>query len=169
MYGWAPLAIMGEEINKLEASSNSNPAYASLSRTEDNTVELPDSSSHVSRHSIDSNDPQPSQFLEDTSDSDSVGMAGVYLGIWNIFATIPQFIATFIAMVTFMILEPGKSGELNGGNGAPGDGVGGGNGTAPGTGDGEVPSGLSGTAVCLAIGAVCSLVASTQSFRMRRY
>ena len=140
MYGWAPLAIMGEEINKLESSANAATAYTRI--TNDGGMEL-------SRPSIESSS------LSEGS-SNSVGMAGVYLGIWNIFATIPQFIATFIAMITFTILEPGKNSELSGGEGS-------------GSGDEIVIQGLSGTAVCLAIGAVCSFVAATQSFRMRKF
>ncbi|MCJ1280795.1 hypothetical protein MMC26_000112 [Xylographa opegraphella] len=144
MYGWAPLAIMGEEINKLTAASNPNASYSRLSQ---------EGSMHLSRTSSDSD--RPATDSTDTT-SGAEGVAGIYLGIWNIFATIPQFLATFIAMVTFSILEPGASQEL-------GDGVGGG---AP---DEGVRSGLSGTAVCLAVGALCSFVAAMQSFRMRRY
>lgn len=93
------------------------------------------------------------------------GMAGIYLGIHNIFATIPQFLATFISMIIFSILEPGQSPEL-----AAGDAL-----ALVADSDLEQPSGkfpqsgLSGTAVCLAIGAVFQLVAAAQSLRMRRY
>ncbi|MCJ1389609.1 hypothetical protein MMC18_002466 [Xylographa bjoerkii] len=141
MYGWAPLAIMGEEINALAAATNSQASYARLSQ---------DGSVQLSRTSSDSEPP-----ATDTT-SGAEGMAGIYLGIWNIFATIPQFLATFIAMITFSILEPGASREL--GDGPAGE--------AP---DEGVRRGLSGTAVCLAVGALCSFVAATQSFRMRRY
>ena len=142
MYGWAPLAIMGEEINKLAAATNPRTTYSRLSQ---------DESIHLGRTSSDS-EPPPRD-----SSSGPEGMAGIYLGIWNIFATIPQFLATFIAMVTFSILEPGTSKEL-------GDGTTGGEGL-----DEEVRQRLSGTAVCLAVGALCSFVAAMQSFRMRRY
>lgn len=39
-------------------------------------------------------------------------LSGLYLGILNIFTTLPQFIGTFISWVVFSILEPGKSPEL---------------------------------------------------------
>ena len=132
---------MGEEINKLAAAANPHATYSRLSE---------DSSMQLSRTSSDSEPP-----AADTT-SGPEGMAGIYLGIWNIFATIPQFLATFIAMVTFSILEPGASLEL---------------GEGPGAADPEegVRQGLSGTAVCLAVGALCSFVAAMQSFRMRRY
>lgn len=147
MYGWAPLAIMGEEINKLEASANTAAAYSRLSS---DGVSL-----GMARMSSDSGRGSPNTAA---GTEGMAGMAGVYLGIWNIFATVPQFLATFIAMVTFSILEPGKS-EL-------------GLADTPAVGEDSekvVRSGLSGTAVCLAVGAVCSFVAATQSFRMRRY
>ncbi|KAH0562275.1 hypothetical protein GP486_003020 [Trichoglossum hirsutum] len=39
-------------------------------------------------------------------------LAGVYLGILNLYCTLPQFLGTFISMVVFAVLEPGKSPEL---------------------------------------------------------
>lgn len=39
-------------------------------------------------------------------------LAGVYLGILNLYTTLPQFVGTGISMVVFSILEPGKSPEL---------------------------------------------------------
>merc|ERR1712098_11650 len=39
-------------------------------------------------------------------------LSGLYFGILNIYAVIPQFISTFISMIVFNILEPGKSPEL---------------------------------------------------------
>ena len=148
MYGWAPLALIGEEINKLE---NSTGLEMSSRGTAEGYVPLTRASLDAI-HAVPSEE-QPLQ-SERTSD-DTGGVAGVYLGIWNIFATIPQFIATFIAMIAFAILEPGKSPELADG-GKTGDA-------------GAIPQGLSGTALCLAIGAICSFVAATQSFRLRRY
>ena len=110
----------------------------------------------------------------DDDDDDDDAMAGIYLGIHNIFATVPQFLATFVSMIVFSILEPGQSPELAAGGAsassssaaaASGGGSGGGDKMA-----GDLPmNGLSGTAVCLAIGAVFQLVAAAQSLRMRRY
>lgn len=45
--------------------------------------------------------------------SSSTGeLAGVYLGILNLYCTMPQFVGTFISWIVFSILEPGKSPEL---------------------------------------------------------
>lgn len=54
-------------------------------------------------------DPEP----EDGGTHASTGeLSGVYFGILNIFTTLPQFVGTFISMIVFSILEPGKSPEL---------------------------------------------------------
>ena len=144
MYGWAPLAIMGEEINKVEAILNSQACSSTDHDDDSERTSLVTSSSEV---------------VEATStiqakDEAVLPTVGVYLGIWNIFATVPQFLATFIAAIAFSILEPGKSPELGGGK--------------PGGGDtsGSPIQGLSGTAVCLAIGGLCSLVAAVRTFRL---
>lgn len=189
MYGWAPLAIMGEEINKLAPSSSTIPAPSPYHHhnnnnttnithyphrnTEDPAVEMALMSEHdpLSSSSSSPSPPSPSPsspswlhkspreadtaLENDDNDADG-GMAGIYLGIHNIFATIPQFLATFVSMVVFSILEPGQSPELAKGAG--------GGGTA-----GDSEGGLSGTAVCLAIGAVFQFVAAAKSLRMRRY
>jgi solute carrier family 45 protein 1/2/4 len=39
-------------------------------------------------------------------------LSGLYFGILNIYTTLPQFVATFISLLVFSILEPGKSPEL---------------------------------------------------------
>lgn len=196
MYGWAPLAIMGEEINKLAPSPSTIPAPSPYSNpthhhphrnTEDPAVEMslmsehdpPSPSSSPSSSSPSLPPPSSSLFyksphedegaaLEDNDNNNDVdgGMAGIYLGIHNIFATIPQFLATFVSMVVFSVLEPGQSPELSAA--AAGSGSAGGGGAGSG-GGGEGEGGLSGTAVCLAIGAVFQFVAAAKSLRMRRY
>ena len=193
MYGWAPLAIMGEEINKLAKSTihapyNNNTRPRRRSRSEEDTaVEMslmsddPLSSSSTTTHDPSSSSPSSyksphEETLNDTAAADDDdGMAGIYLGIHNIFATIPQFLATFISMIVFSILEPGQSPELTAaGAGAAASEPGrtsGGNGKMDDDASGQLVAagGLSGTAVCLAIGAVFQLVAAAQSLRMRRF
>ena len=163
MYGWAPLAIMGEEINKLSPFVSTPAAYPQ--NTEDRAVEM----SLMSDDQLSIPEESPSPIVKSQqSDLDADdGMAGIYLGIHNIFATIPQFLATFISMIVFSILEPGQSPELTAGEASSP--------SIPATTDVEqstgkfATSGLSGTAVCLAIGAIFQLVAAAQSMRMRRY
>lgn len=54
-------------------------------------------------------DRSPSTSLETTSTGE---LSGLYFGILNIYTTLPQFVGTFISMIVFSILEPGKSPEL---------------------------------------------------------
>jgi solute carrier family 45 protein 1/2/4 len=72
------------------------------------------------RLSIDS-EPAPLEMEEvaygDSASSDQIStstgeLAGVYFGIFNLYVTLPQFLGTFISMVVFSTLEPGKSPEL---------------------------------------------------------
>ncbi|MCJ1451905.1 hypothetical protein MMC28_002245 [Mycoblastus sanguinarius] len=109
---WAPFAFMGIEINRL---------------TTPNTM-LANGSSYrrLSNHSVDEfNSPAPSptflrlnhldRDVDDSppADSSTGETAGIYLGILNLFTTLPQFVGTFISMIVFSILEPGKSPELH--------------------------------------------------------
>lgn len=49
--------------------------------------------------------------VEDSSstiESPSTGeLAGIYLGVLNVYTTLPQFVGTFISWIVFSILEPG--------------------------------------------------------------
>ncbi|KAF2142897.1 uncharacterized protein K452DRAFT_326124 [Aplosporella prunicola CBS 121167] len=83
---WAPFAFMGVEINRLGASAG----YRRLSNS---AIEM-----HATGH--------------EGSHGSSGELSGVYLGILNLFTTLPQFVGTFISWVVFSILEPGKSPEL---------------------------------------------------------
>jgi solute carrier family 45 protein 1/2/4 len=146
MYGWAPLALMGEEINKLETPTRNRQMYSIAAQQEEEPFELTATSNNPAHAS-------PADIHragEPSSQEDgNLSLAGAYLGIWNIYATVPQFLATFISMVVFRIFEPGRGAEYIQGNGA-GSG------------------GMSGTAVRLTIGAVCSLIAATLIFRLRK-
>ena len=174
MYGWAPLAIMGEEINKLSPSTRRSPEDPAA--LEMSSLMSDDPLSHGHNEAESSSSPTTIKIphhhrrdLDAAAANDDGGMAGIYLGIHNIFATVPQFLATFISMVVFSILEPGQSPELAA---ATADAAGGGSEAEASVAakEGDVVMGrLSGTAVCLAIGAVFQVVAAAQSLRMRRY
>jgi solute carrier family 45 protein 1/2/4 len=156
MYGWAPLAILGEEIIKLGIPNKDELAASLLTQNfpeslEEEMTELEHETFHTSQGSTPS-----TRRVE--PESTSPPSAGVYLGIWNIYATIPQFVATFIAVVAFRIMEPGKGIQ---GTGPPAGGP------SDGTENHTGPS--SGTATCLAIGAVCSCVAAALTFRLRKF
>ena len=161
---------MGEEINKLSPSSST-----ANRNSEDPAVEMSSLMSDDPLSLVNNEDPSASSPSSPALkiphhaglDADDC-MAGIYLGIHNIFATIPQFLATFISMIVFSILEPGQSPELAAGGGGASSVE------TPAVADDQmegkrVMGGLSGTAVCLAIGAVFQVVAAAQSLRMRRY
>ncbi len=94
---WAPSTFLGIEVNRL-SSSRTSPR---LSRLKSNSIELGSPSTPSS----------PPFTLDD--DVPSTGeLSGLYFGILNIYTTLPQFVATFISMLVFSVLEPGKSPEL---------------------------------------------------------
>ena len=81
-------------------------------------------------------------------------VAGIYLGILNLFTTLPQFLGTAISAVVFSILEPGQSPELADGGQAD-------SALAP-------VDGPNAIGVCLFIGALSTLVAAYATTRLRR-
>ncbi|KAF2158111.1 hypothetical protein K461DRAFT_264901 [Myriangium duriaei CBS 260.36] len=96
-------------------------------------------------------DPYSSADDDDDSKSGTAGggqtgeLAGVYLGILNLYTTLPQFVATGISTVVFALLEPGK-------NDAEGE-------------EGRYEgSGVSGIAVCMFIGAFSSAMAGWRTW-----
>ncbi|MCJ1232899.1 hypothetical protein MMC14_000853 [Varicellaria rhodocarpa] len=149
---WAPFAFMGIEINRLTYSPLvPNPNHHSQSYTplSSFTVEMTDTPS-----------PSP-QFLRlnhldrdiDSLTSSSTGeTAGIYLGILNLFTTLPQFVGTFISMIVFAVLEPGKEVEGAGGEGDGGK---------------KKEQGTNAIAVCLFIGAMSSVVAAYATRRFK--
>lgn len=56
--------------------------------------------------------PKGENLLDDESQNGTGESTGVYIGILNLYTTIPQFIATGISWAVFSIFEPGKSPEL---------------------------------------------------------
>lgn len=90
---------MGVEVNRLGGGGSSG-SHRRLSNEDDDAIDIE----------------RPSQLrLEDGTDGEgsSTGeLSGIYFGILNIYTTIPQFLGTFISMIVFSILEPGKSPEL---------------------------------------------------------
>ncbi|OAF58620.1 hypothetical protein VC83_05044 [Pseudogymnoascus destructans] len=136
---WAPFAFLGIEVNRL--SSGAQPtSYRRLSnaRRSDSFELLRPSSASLLHRSGD----------EDIASTGE--LSGIYFGILNIYTTLPQFVGTFISLIVFSVLEPGKSPELAGGEG------------------GEVKKErVNGIAVCLFIGALSTLGAAYATRRLR--
>lgn len=96
---WAPVAMMGMEVNKI---SGADAPYRRLS-------DPPTTAAIELRHA----DAIHVEHGPDADDHGTTGeLSGIYFGILNIYQTIPQFIGTFISAVVFAVLEPGKSPEL---------------------------------------------------------
>lgn len=148
--GWASFALIGTEINKLSSPSSATN-YARLSPDDD--LELAPGAStstlHV-RHASDLSDIDNTHSTS-TGTSSTGESAGVYLGVLNIFTTLPQFVGTGISTLVFSILEPGKSPELAQ-HASPEEHHG--------------TDGVSGIGVCLFIGAVCSAWAAWKCRRL---
>lgn len=121
--GWAPFAFMGIEINRLgiptpprsstvtmitSADFHSRRSNYLPPEATDGTfdIELDDPVLRLNHHYGDDTD------IESDDDSDepsSTGeLAGIYLGVLNVYTTLPQFLGTLISWVIFSILEPNK-------------------------------------------------------------
>ncbi|KAF1998882.1 sucrose transport protein-like protein [Amniculicola lignicola CBS 123094] len=132
---WAPFTFLGVEINRI--SSSSHP-YGRIDRS---SIEL---ESPVQLHLNHS--------LEESHSSTGEG-SGKYLGIMNLYTTLPQFVGTGISWVVFSILEPGKSPELA--KEAHPD-------------EHHGTDGPNAIAVCLFIGACSAAVAAVATRRLKR-
>lgn len=140
--GFASATLIGVEINRLGSTlptSGSKGTRTPNSRRSSNDFEM-DEPSLLRR---------PSQ---SGAHSQSGELSGIYLGILNIYTTIPQFVGTFISFVVFRILEPGKSPELA--KDAHPDDV-------------HSTEGLSGIGVCLFIGSMSSVMAALATRKLK--
>ena len=125
---WAPFAFMGVEINRL-AQPTTILANGTAFRRIGNPNGTADHDDIDEGDFDDDDDPlaTPMLHLHHLSrepDDDvihnhhaaahaSTGeTAGIYLGILNLFTTLPQFVGTFISMLVFAIVEPGVRKEL---------------------------------------------------------
>ncbi|KAI9879696.1 MAG: hypothetical protein M1830_007643 [Pleopsidium flavum] len=159
---WAPFAFMGVEINKLgpspQPTTHNNTSYQPLSPSTDSLELSPFPSTlhlnHPTSPSSTSTSTSPPQSITITTSSSTGELAGIYLGILNLFTTLPQFVGTFISMIVFSILEPGTSPELAAGEGEVEVGTGG--------------EGWNAIAVCLFVGAVSAVGAAVATGRLRR-
>jgi solute carrier family 45, member 1/2/4 len=139
---WAPFAFMGVEINRLGGSTTFANGHA-YSRFSVDSIELEEAvpSSPTTLRLNHNSSEAPSSTGE---------LAGIYLGVLNVYTTLPQFVGTFISMIVFSLLEPGKSPEL-----------------ADDKGKQSGKAGLNAIAVCLFIGALSALVAAVATRRLK--
>ena len=161
---WAPPAFLGVEVSKMSGGDPLGPGYHRLSNENLELGNLSRGSldNHPNHDDDDSDSHSTAEPLHldghpevDVSNTSSTGeLSGVYFGLLNIYTTLPQFVGTFISTIVFAILEPGKSKELAS------------------EGDNEQQSqpnsrGPNAIAVCLFIGALCTLRAAYATKKLR--
>lgn len=153
---WAPFAEMGVEINKLAHGANAGPAM------------MTSGGYRAVRPSIDDDDdiemetagrPSNGLLLRVETEGESGELAGIYLGVLNVYTTLPQFVGTAVSWVVFSLLEPTKNdaGASEAGNEK--------------TENANKYLNLKGVnsiAVCLFIGAVCAVVAAEATRRLKK-
>lgn len=162
---WAPFGLLGIEINKMSSGPNATvsgpivPEYTVVSGTaeeedSDDDIEMVNRQDHriASDGVLHLNHPEA-----DTETVSSTGeLAGIYLGVLNVYTTLPQFVGTFLSWVVFSILEPDRKDNvadddpdhhrwLNLKKNAP-----------------------NAIAVCMFVGALCSVVAAEAARRLKR-
>ena len=168
---WAPFAEMGVEINRLasgdtlgqnvnvngHALGSGRHGYVPAMTNEDHDADLELEDGYgLDRHSSRLSDGVLRLQHEDDEESASTGEhGGAYLGVLNVYTTLPQFVGTFISWVVFSILEPGKEDVEEAGpehhrwldvkKDAP-----------------------NAIAVCLFVGACCAVVAAEATRRLKR-
>ncbi|KAL8936807.1 MAG: hypothetical protein Q9216_004737 [Gyalolechia sp. 2 TL-2023] len=155
---WAPFAYMGIEVNRMTAPSTilaNGSSYRRLPTPSDDFSSPGPSPNFLRLNHLDRD-------IDDDEDSDnSTGeTAGIYLGILNLFTTLPQFVGTFISMIVFEILEPGKHPELHKGEDVDGE--------AKDEVVKKVTEGPNAIAVCLFIGAISAVGAAYATGRMKK-
>ena len=161
---WAPLAEMGVEINRL-AADGSTTRRASMSSQyfpvrpsleEEDEEEMEDSRDFEQEGQAHRTGESSRGDGDPESGSASGKLSGAYLGVLNVYTTIPQFVGAAMSWVVFSILEPsrnaakendavGKPKWLEAGKNAP-----------------------NAIAICLAIGAVSAAVAAEMARRLRK-
>jgi solute carrier family 45, member 1/2/4 len=133
------------EINAMSLPANNN-SYDQTHKSR-SSAELTTSEKAALRGELDAADGQSAPVQSGAGD-----LSGVYLGILNLYVTLPQFIGTFISWIVFSILEPGKSPELA--KEAHPD-------------EHHSTEGPNAIAVCLFIGAVCAIRAASISSKLK--
>lgn len=173
---WAPFVFLGQEIKRLSSDgreSNTMPfsdkridSATSLKKPQQQQQE-PGVPPHVvinlGTPDVSTPGPAVASPLEPLRTSEgSSELSGRYLGILNVYSTIPQFLGSAISMLVFGVLE--RHGNEKRSDGVVGD-------TArqqrPGSGT-QSGGGVNGIAVCFFIGGLSSLMAAKASRRLRR-
>lgn len=166
---WAPFAEMGVEINKLAHGGSANghvgvpgaatnrgyvPVRPSMDFDEDDVIEM------TGQHNRTGSGASAGVLHlnhDDGATSSTGELAGIYLGVLNVYTTLPQFVGTFVSWVVFSLLEPRKN-DSREADGVPDDHHS----------KFLKLEGVNSIAVCLFIGAVCAVVATEATRRLKK-
>ncbi|KAL4926953.1 putative sucrose transporter [Aspergillus undulatus] len=158
---WAPFAFMGVEINRLAMNASQASRLSGVTMITSSTVrsgaygDLNATDSEMDVLRLNHHDPDSDSDAEDgISNIPSTGeLAGIYLGVLNVYTTLPQFVGTFISWIVFSILEPGSTKRDDSASDSTWMDL-----------DKSTPNAIS---ICLFIGALSALIAVEATRRMR--
>lgn len=153
--GWAPFTFMGVEINRLAMnippSTRSGVTMITSASVRERAAE---SELDVLRLNHQDTDSDTDEEAGGSSNTPSTGeLAGIYLGVLNVYTTLPQFVGTFISWIVFSIFEPGSRKRDESAQDSQWMNL-----------ESDSPNAI---AICLAIGAVSALVAAEATRRLR--
>jgi solute carrier family 45, member 1/2/4 len=112
---WAPFALLGIEINKMSSDSHetvyrsSAPGYTAVRGSTDEGFDFEADGKLHHRHLVSDGVLRLNHSDDGATQSSTGELAGVYLGVLNVYTTLPQFVGTFISWVVFSFLEPNAS------------------------------------------------------------
>ncbi|KAG9250033.1 major facilitator superfamily domain-containing protein [Emericellopsis atlantica] len=156
---WAPVALLGVEVNRMSTDGASTPPqYRRVSHNDDNI----DGEDEDDIEMLSAEDPMHAPEVKASGE-----LSGIYFGILNIFTTLPQFVGTFINMIIFAILEPGKSLDVGVGHGGVSAGAGSGDTSAPEDASEPTRDGPNAIAISLFIGAMSTVYAAWATRKLR--
>lgn len=163
---WAPFAEMGVEINRLAHGGTANGSADVMLRAggyravrpsmevEDNDDDIELASTNRGHGTTGTSNAGALHLAHsnDGSDGASGELAGVYLGVLNVYTTLPQFVGTFISWIVFTLFEPNKEDVAD-----------------------DSPEhhkyldlkGVNAIAICLFIGAICAVGAAEATRRLK--
>ncbi|KAH1284609.1 hypothetical protein KXV52_008280 [Aspergillus fumigatus] len=153
---WAPFAFMGVEINKLAMGPAAAARSSGVTMITSSTIRSSnfDTDTEMDVLRLNHHDTDSDSDSDDDANIPSTGeLAGIYLGVLNVYTTLPQFVGTFISWIVFSLLEPGSTKRDDSAQDSQWIRR-----------DKEGPNAIS---ICLFVGALCALVAAEATRRLR--
>lgn len=160
---WAPFGLLGIEINKMSSGPPTHvrgpaaPGYTAVrGSVEEDEEDIEMEEAVPGRRGLSEGVLRINHPNDHGAHSSTGELAGVYLGVLNVYTTLPQFVGTFLSWIIFSILEPSKNDIVA---------------------DGDTnhhrwlnlkKNAPNAIAICLFVGALCSIVAAEAARRLKR-